>query len=63
MSKFSRWVIPLNCRSIEPLYADQTIEYEEFPCTIDVIGSLLHTLFFALETKSSMVQQEEADEN
>lgn len=45
MSAFSRWVTPLNQRSIEPLYAKQTIEYEDFPCTIDVMGSLLYTLF------------------
>ena len=45
MSKFSRWVTPLDRRSIEPLYAGQIIEYEDFPCTIDVTGPLLYTLF------------------
>ena len=45
MSEFSRWVTPLNHRSIEPLYASQTIEYEDFPCTINVTGPLLYTLF------------------
>ncbi|NJK48034.1 (2Fe-2S) ferredoxin domain-containing protein [Candidatus Gracilibacteria bacterium] len=45
MSKFSCWVTPLNCRTIEPLYANQSIEYEDFPCAIDVIGPLLYTLF------------------
>lgn len=45
MSEFSRWVTPLNHRCIEPLYANQTIEYEDFPCTINVTGSLLYTLF------------------
>ncbi len=45
MDKFSRWVTPLKHRSVEPLYAGQNIEYEDFPCTIDVTGPLLYTLF------------------
>jgi hypothetical protein len=45
MTEFSRWVTPLNRRTVEPLYAEQQIEYEDFPCTIDVTGSLLYTLF------------------
>ncbi|MGB7415567.1 MAG: (2Fe-2S) ferredoxin domain-containing protein [Thermosynechococcaceae cyanobacterium] len=45
MSKFSRQVIPLSCRTIEPLLAGGQLEFEDFPCTIDVIGPLLYTLF------------------
>ncbi|MGK7910811.1 MAG: ferredoxin [Synechococcus sp.] len=45
MTKFSRWVTPLHHHSIDPLYAGQSIEYEDFSCAIDVTGPLLYTLF------------------
>lgn len=45
MSEFSHQVIPLNHRTVDPLVAGGQIEYEDFPCTIDVIGPLLYTLF------------------
>lgn len=45
MSEFSRWVTPLNRRTVEPLRSGQQIEYEDFSCTIDVTGPLLYNLF------------------
>ncbi len=45
MSEFLRQVIPLSRRTVEPLLAGGQIEFEDFPCTIDVIGPLLYTLF------------------
>ncbi|GEM_PF-115694 len=45
MTHFSPWVTPLNHRTIEPLYGGHQIEYEDFPCTIDITGPLLYTLF------------------
>jgi hypothetical protein len=30
MSEFCRWVTPLNRQTIEPLYANQSLEYEDF---------------------------------
>jgi len=45
MGEFSRLVTPLNCCITEPLPMGGQIEYEDFPCTIDVTGPLLYTLF------------------
>ncbi|MDY7024390.1 MAG: (2Fe-2S) ferredoxin domain-containing protein, partial [Cyanobacteriota bacterium] len=45
MTEFSPWVTPLNHCTVEPLYGNQKIEYEDFPCTVDVVGPLLYTLF------------------
>ena len=45
MDAFSRWVEPLNRQTIESLHSDQSIEYEDFSCSIDVVGPLLYTLF------------------
>ncbi|NEQ97935.1 MAG: (2Fe-2S) ferredoxin domain-containing protein [Cyanothece sp. SIO2G6] len=45
MTDFSRWVTPLQRRSEEPTEAGGRVEYEDFPCTVDVTGPLLHTLF------------------
>lgn len=45
MNDFCPWVTPLHERHLEPLHAGQSIEYEDFPCSIDVTGPLLHTLF------------------
>ena len=45
MSQFNRWVTPLNRTIQEPTATGGRVEYEEFPCTIDVTGPLLHTLF------------------
>jgi hypothetical protein len=45
MTEFSGWVTPLHHHSVEPLSAGQSIEYEDFPCAIDVTGPLLYTLF------------------
>jgi len=45
MGEFSRQVTPLNRVITEPLPTGGQIEYEDFPCTIDVMGPLLYTLF------------------
>ncbi|MFB2875577.1 (2Fe-2S) ferredoxin domain-containing protein [Floridanema aerugineum] len=45
MSEFSRLVTPLNRCITEQLPTGGQIEYEDFPCTIDVTGPLLYTLF------------------
>ncbi|NEQ29425.1 MAG: (2Fe-2S) ferredoxin domain-containing protein [Leptolyngbya sp. SIO4C5] len=44
-TNFSRWVTPLRRRSEEPTEVGGRVEYEDFPCTVDVTGPLLHTLF------------------
>ncbi|MGF1493383.1 MAG: hypothetical protein ACFBSC_13200 [Microcoleaceae cyanobacterium] len=36
MTDFSLWVTPPNHRAVESLYGNQKIEYEDFPCTVDV---------------------------
>ncbi len=43
--EFSPWVRPLNEKTIETSPTGWSIEYEYFPCTIDVTGPLLYTLF------------------
>ncbi|MGV0028472.1 (2Fe-2S) ferredoxin domain-containing protein [Phormidesmis priestleyi] len=45
MSTFQRQVTPLDRRTTEPLPNGGSIEYEEFPVTIDVTGCLLYSLF------------------
>ncbi len=45
MSEFSRQVVPLNHRTVDPLATGGQIEYEDIPCTIEVLGPLLYTLF------------------
>ncbi|CBN56574.1 MULTISPECIES: (2Fe-2S) ferredoxin domain-containing protein [Kamptonema] len=45
MGEFSRFVTPLNRCITEPLLTGGQIEYEDFPCTIDVTGPLLYALF------------------
>ncbi|MDJ1182110.1 DUF7676 family protein [Roseofilum casamattae] len=45
MTEFSPWVTPLNHATAEPLHGGGQIEYEDFPCTIDVTGPLLYSLF------------------
>ena len=45
MNHFCRWIEPLHQRDVKLLPAGQSIEYEDFPCSIDVTGPLLHTLF------------------
>lgn len=45
MSIFNRQVTPRNRCIEEPLPNGGRIEYEEFPVEIDVLGSLLHSLF------------------
>ncbi|MGR3279343.1 (2Fe-2S) ferredoxin domain-containing protein [Acaryochloris marina NIES-2412] len=45
MPEFSRQVTPLDHRTAEPIVSGGQIEYEDFPCIIDVIGPLLYTLF------------------
>ena len=44
-NEFSPWVTPLNEKTIETSPTSWSIEYEHFPCTIDVTGPLLYTLF------------------
>ncbi|NJM64778.1 MAG: (2Fe-2S) ferredoxin domain-containing protein [Leptolyngbyaceae cyanobacterium CRU_2_3] len=45
MDEFLRQVTPLNRTITEALPTGGQIEYEDFPCTIDVTGPLLYTLF------------------
>lgn len=45
MGEFSRQITPFNRIITEPLPTGGQIEYEDFPCTIDVTGPLLYTLF------------------
>ncbi len=45
MSEFQPWVTPLHRSTTEPLSQGGWIEYEDFPPTIEVMGSLLYTLF------------------
>lgn len=45
MSEFQRRVTPLDRTILEPTPNGGTIEYEEFPATIEVTGALLHSLF------------------
>ncbi|MGG6293654.1 (2Fe-2S) ferredoxin domain-containing protein [Leptolyngbya sp. AN02str] len=45
MSNFSRQVTPLHHTITESLPTGGHVEYEDFPCTIDVTGPLLYTLF------------------
>jgi (2Fe-2S) ferredoxin len=45
VGEFSRWVTPLNRRLTEPSPTGGQVEYEDIPCTIDVTGPLLYTLF------------------
>lgn len=45
MSNFSRWVIPLNQKVMEPLSTGGQIEYEDFPCDVDTTAPLLYRLF------------------
>lgn len=45
MGEFKGAVTPLNRSITEPLPTGGQIEYEDFPCTIDVTGPLLYTLF------------------
>lgn len=45
MSTFQRQVTPLDRRTAEPLPNGGSIEYEEFPVTIEVTGCLLYSLF------------------
>jgi (2Fe-2S) ferredoxin len=45
MHEFSRHVMPLNHRIVETLPTGGQLEYEDFPCTVDVTGPLLYTLF------------------
>ncbi len=45
MNEFNRWVTPLNRRSSDPTPQGGTIEYEDFPATIDATGPMLYTLF------------------
>lgn len=45
MDKFSRQVTPLNHHVVESLPTGGQIEYEDFPCVVDVTGPLLYTLF------------------
>ena len=45
MSEFNQWVTPLKHMVSEKNPKGGTIEYEDFPTTIDVTGPLLYTLF------------------
>ncbi|WP_421659465.1 (2Fe-2S) ferredoxin domain-containing protein [Leptothermofonsia sp. ETS-13] len=45
MSEFNRQVTPLHQSAKEPLPSGGWIEFEDFPTTIDVLGSLLYFLF------------------
>ncbi|MGF1490474.1 MAG: ferredoxin [Prochloraceae cyanobacterium] len=45
MSEFKPWVKPLNRKTIEKRATGWSLEYEDFPCNIDVTGPLLYTLF------------------
>lgn len=45
MSTFSRWVKPLDRWVTERSSTGGKIEYEDIPCTINVTGPLLYTLF------------------
>lgn len=45
MAEFNPWVSPLNCGTSETTPTGGTIEYEDFPCAIAVLGPLLYTLF------------------
>ncbi|NEP39174.1 MAG: (2Fe-2S) ferredoxin domain-containing protein, partial [Okeania sp. SIO2H7] len=44
MSDFNQWVVPLNRTISEKTPRGATIEWEDFPTTIDVTGPLLYTL-------------------
>jgi hypothetical protein len=42
---FERRVTPLNKLEREDLYNGNSIEYEDFPTSLDVLGPLLYSLF------------------
>ena len=45
MTKFNRKIIPLNQTVVESLPNSGSIEYENFPVTLDTIGPMLYSLF------------------